>query len=180
MMTSEELRDASINLEVAREVCIQATRRLEDLLSIAATFERRAFTLISAYLPTATALFGFSMASKSDWLRAGALFVAGALLVGGIWKFAMAVKDDRYGTLGSNPNLWIERGYIDGGEIALRHMLAHIARDYQNRIDVSRAANDRKARNISIGIYLGLASVIVLATWVFATIARSVAILVHA
>jgi hypothetical protein len=80
----------------------------------------------------------------------------------------LALMDDRYGALASNPDMWLNRGTIDGDDTALPRMLAYVAFYHQERIDQSNSANNKKATHIRYGILLGLAAPIVLLTLLMA------------
>jgi hypothetical protein len=87
------------------------------------------------------------------------MFVVGAVLC------LLALIDDSYGALGSHPEMWLNKGTIDGVDAALPAMLAYITHHHHGRINQSVKANAAKARKIRWGIGLGIASLFVLVVW---------------
>ena len=167
MLTLAELQAAAINPAVAREAYIQADRHLSDLLDVKKSFEQKAATLLGAYVTLAVALFGIGGAifrdsgiGPKDW----PFFGAGAAFIAGAWFFVAALKTGRYAAVGSTPEMWLNHGTIDGGENALPAMLAYVTFHHSERIRLSEASNERKAKFISAGIMAGpIAALIFLA-----------------
>lgn len=168
MMTLEEIRQATINPEVAREAHAQAQKRLEDALVTKASHEQKAFALLAAYITVALGLFSvFGIAAAIDravnhaFLVVGALYVFGAVLCGfALWPLT-------YGVPGSDPSAWLRRGVIDGGENALSANLAYETFFHSERIQSSAQANRRKARFIRVGIAVGTGAPILLGAWMW-------------
>ena len=152
MMTLDEIKQARINPEVAREAYEHASQRLSDVLSIKEGFEQKAATLFGSYVTVALALFGAGGITEHRvaFGLAGAFYVAGAVL------FAFALRDVPYGVRASDPELWLVKGVIDGGGEALPTMLAYLVFHHQKRITTSQQANGSKATLIRIALTLGL------------------------
>jgi len=159
MMTLEELQNAQINPDVAREAFDQASKRLADILDTRKSSDQKAFTLFSGYLTISLGLFAAGVALLNDkqarhvvvtvW-AAGSVFLAAAFLL------VMALLDAEYGAMGSDPKMWLTPGVIDGGEAAIPAMLAYLGFQYQERIDRSAQANERKALWTRVGVFLGM------------------------
>lgn len=158
MMTLQDLQHADINPLVAREAYDQASRRLEDILDTKKAFEQKAFTLFSGYLTVTIAVVGIGGAVFKDhgvthlvvslWLS-GLLFGIGALFL------MLALLDKGYGTMASDPSMWLTKDTIDGPDSRLPLMLAYVTYYHQERIDRSITANDTKARWIRWAIIMG-------------------------
>ena len=161
MMTLSEIQAAKVNPLIAREAYEQAAKRLADVLDTKNKYEQKAFALFSGYLTLALALFGVASAIIKDGglnqLAVG-LLAAGALLMAGAICFILALLDRQYGSIGSSPDMWLEKGTIDGDDAVLAKMLAYITYYHQERIDVSIAANLVKATRIRLGIFVGICS----------------------
>lgn len=117
MLTLEEIERATVNKEVAREAYDQATKRLTDALETKKNYEQKAFTLFNAYLTISLALFSVGGALYKDdgfAFPVIAFWVCGGIFVFGAAFFVLALMDDRYGALASNPDMWLNRGTIDG------------------------------------------------------------------
>jgi hypothetical protein len=158
MLTLAELQESTINPDVAREAYIQVDRHLSDLLDVKKSFEQKAATLLGAYVTLSVALFGIGGAIFKDagvGPKVWPFFGAGAAFVVGAWFFVAALKTGRYAAVGSTPEMWLNRGTIDGGENALPAMLAYITFHHSERIRLSEDSNERKARFISAGIVSG-------------------------
>lgn len=171
MMTLEEIERSNVNKDVAREAYEQATKRLMDALETKKSYEQKAFTLFNAYLTISLALFGVGGALyKDDGLAFPviAFWICGGIFVAGAVFFVLALMDDRYGAIASNPDMWLNRGTIDGDETVLPRMLAYVTYYHQERIDQSTGANNKKAVHIRHGIMFGLAAPIVLLTLLLA------------
>ena len=160
-MTLEELRSSNINGVIAREAFEQATKRLADILDTKKSHEQKAFTLFSGYLTLCLGFFAASVAllkDKQELHIVVTFWVGGAIFIIGAFLLVLALLDSRYGALGSDPEAWIRRGVIDGDDAALPLMLAYLTYQYQDRIGQSAAANERKARWIRAGVFLGIAA----------------------
>jgi hypothetical protein len=169
MMTLAELQAAEINPDVAREAYEQSSKRLEDALTTKAGHEQKAFALLGGFIAVSLALFGagsvFLSGEEQGDMVALPFLVAGVIQVVGACFFLWALLDDIYGALGSHPEMWLNRGTIDGGDAVLPAMLAYIAHHHRDRINRSVQANNSKAIKIRIGTVLGMVSLLVLGIW---------------
>lgn len=158
MLTLAELQALEINSEVAREAYTQVDRHLVDILDVRKSFEQKAATLMGGYITISVALFGIGGAIFKD---EGALtkvlpfFGAGLVFIMGAWCFIAALKSGKYAAVGSTPEMWLNRGTIDGADSAVAAMLAYITFHHSERIETCVEGNKRKARWIDAGIYLG-------------------------
>jgi hypothetical protein len=66
MLTLEELGQASISAEIAREAYNHASERLADVLDTKKVFEQKAQAFFAGYITLALALFGYAAALMSD------------------------------------------------------------------------------------------------------------------
>lgn len=164
MMTLEELQHAKIHPVVAREAYVQADRRLVDVLDTKKSFEQKAFFLFNGYTAMALALFAVSgSVFREESISASVPFwLAACVLLAGAALFVISLMDVKYGSPGSDPDMWLNRGTIDGEDSVLPLMLAYITHHHKNRIAKSITENNRKACLIRAGIVLGLLSPIVL------------------
>jgi hypothetical protein len=165
MMTPHEIEKAHVNPEVAREAFNQASKRLADILDTKKVFEQKAFALFSGYLTVSIALLGVAGAiykSHGFTRMVIAFLIAGGMLVAGAVCFVLALTDKHFGVEGSNPEVWLNKGTIDGGDTVLPRMLAYITYYHQHRIKESIKANNSKASLIHRGIWLGITTPIVL------------------
>lgn len=169
MLKIEEIQNLRINSSVAREAYVHADKRLTDVLETKKTFEQKAFFLFNAYMAVSLAVFGVvgvlhrSGAKDSNMY---ALLLCGVLLVVGAVLFLIALLDSDYGTVGSDPDLWLNKGTIDGEDSVLPLMLAYITHHHKNRIQKSIASNNKKASLIRHGLFAGLAATAMLALFV--------------
>jgi hypothetical protein len=164
MLTLSELQSSIINPDVAREAYVHADRHLSDLLDVKKSFEQKAATLLGAYITISVALFGIGGAIFKDsgiGPKVWPFFGAGTAFIVGAWFFVAALKTGRYAAVGSTPEMWLNRGTIDGGDNALPAMLAYITFHHSERIRLSEKSNERKARFIGAGIFSGPAAAIV-------------------
>lgn len=159
MLKPEELQLAKINPLVAREAFDHASKRLADILDTRKSYEQKAFTLFSGYLTAALGLFaaGVALVNTDKPLHAVlTVWVAGAVFVIGAFMLLQALLDQAYGAMGSDPELWLRAGVIDGDDAALPLMLAYLTHRYQGMIDGSALANSNKARWIRTGVFVGV------------------------
>ena len=164
MLTLPEIQASTINPDVAREAYIQADRHLSDLLDVKKSFEQKAATLLSAYITISVALFGIGGAIFKDagiGPNVWPFFGAGSAFIVGAWFFVAALKTGRYAAVGSTPEMWLNRGTIDGEENALPAMLAYITFHHSERIRLSEKSNARKAGRIGAGIFSGPAAALI-------------------
>jgi len=165
-MTLEEIRAGKINPLVAKEAYDQASKRLEDVLDTKKAFEQKAFILFNAYVTFALAVFGAGgmlLRAIDATLPAWPFLLSGLAFVVGATLFVLALLDQGYGSLASDPEMWLNKGTIDGEDSVLPLMLAYITYYHTDRIRKSIEANNRKARLIRYGIYAGVAAPVVLA-----------------
>ena len=158
MLTLDELQATNINSAVAREAYTQVDRHLLDILEVRKSFEQKAATLMGAYITISVALFGIGGAIFKDAGAAAKVwpfFGAGLVFIVGAWCFIAALKSGQYAAVGSTPEMWLNRGTIDGSDNAVAAMLAYITFHHRDRIAISIKGNKRKAMWIDIGIYLG-------------------------
>lgn len=165
MLTLEEIRYSKINPTVAREAYVQADRRLADVLDTKKAFEQKAFTLFNAYIAISLALLGVAgTIYKSGAVpgQAWPLVVVGLIFVVGASLFVVALLDQGYGALASDPDMWLNKGTIDGEDSVLPLMLAYITFYHKDRISKSVEANNAKARLIRCGIFVGAIAPVIL------------------
>jgi hypothetical protein len=172
MLTLAELQASQINSTVAREAYNQVDRHLVDILDVRKSFEQKAATLMGAYITLSVALFGIGGALFKDagaWAKVLPFFGAGLIFVCGAWCFIVALKSGHYAALGSTPEMWLNRGTIDGDDNAMSAMLAYLTFHYSERIAICIRGNKRKARWIDAGIFLGpIAPIVFLVVyWIF-------------
>jgi hypothetical protein len=158
MLTLEELQASTINPAVAREAYTQVDRYLMDTIEVRKIFEQKAATLMGAYITLSVALFGIGGAifrESGAAAKVWPFFGAGLVLIVGAWCFIAALKTGTYAAVGSTPEMWLNPGTIDGGDNAVAAMLAYITFHHRERIAISIKSNERKARWIDAGIFLG-------------------------
>lgn len=158
MMTLDELQSSTINAVVAREAYSQVDRHLLDILDVRKSFEQKAATLMGAYVTISVALFGIGGAIFKDGGTATKVypfFGAGLVFIAGAWCFIVALKSGQYAAVGSTPEMWLNRGTIDGADSAVAAMLAYLTYYHRERIAICVKGNKRKANWIDAGIYLG-------------------------
>jgi hypothetical protein len=171
MLSLEELKQSQINPLVAKEAYLQAEKRLSDVLDEKRTIEQKASNLFSAYVTVALALFGIGgTIFKNQGLneKTWPFFITGTIFVLGAFVFMLALKDEEYGFLGSPPDMWLNRGTIDGKDTALDAMFAYLAFHHARRIEVSAKSNKRKLFAVRKGMMIGIAATIVFAGCFFA------------
>lgn len=160
-MTLEEIQYSKINPLVSREAYDQASKRLADALDTKKAFEQKAFILFNAYIALSLALFGVGgtiYRGAMETMPAWPFLVAGSMLLFGSALFVWALLDKGYGSLASDPDMWLNKGTIDGEDGVVPLMLAYITFYHKDRITKSMEANDLKARLIRFGIFFGLAA----------------------
>jgi hypothetical protein len=170
MMTRDEIGLAKINPNVAKEAHDQASKRLADILEAKKTFEQKAFMLFNAYIALALALFGVGGAllkDKAATIPFTPFILTATLFVIGAGCFARVFLDKEYGSLGSDPDMWLRKGTLDGDDSQVSLMLTYITYYHKERISKSTEANNQKADLIRLGIYLGLATPVVLIVSLF-------------
>jgi len=158
VLTLNELQALTINASVAREAYAHVDRHLVDLLDIRKSFEQKAATLMGAYVTLSVALFGIGGALFKDGgviERVYPFFGAGCVFIIGAGCFIVALKTGTYAAVGSTPEMWLNRGTIDGGDNAVSAMLAYIVFHHSERIKLCARSNESKARWIDLGIYVG-------------------------
>lgn len=163
MLSLEEIRSSQVEPAVVQEAYQQAVQRLADALDTKKAFEQKASTLFTGYITIALALFsvGGALIGKNGVENLTVSFwVTGALFGVGAFWFVTALRDREYGALGSEPNMWLVRGVIDGDDTTLPYMLAYLTYYYQERIDKSAASNDTMRRRIRSGVYFGFAALL--------------------
>jgi hypothetical protein len=129
------------------------------MISIKNGFEQKAFVLFNAYIAISLTLFGVAGAAYKSGAIPGLVWpfaMAGLMFVFGAALLANALMDDKYGALGSGPAMWLKKGTIDGEDSSLYVMLAYLTFHHNERIDISVTGNDRKAKVIRCGIFIGV------------------------
>jgi hypothetical protein len=165
----EELQNLRINPGVAREAYAHAEKRLADALETKKTFEQKAFFLFNAYVAAALAAFGVVGALYRGGIGGSnmyAFLLCGATLLIGAGLFLSALLDSEYGAMGSDPDLWLNKGTIDGEDSVLPLMLAYITHHHKTRIQKSIESNNKKASLIRCGLFVGLVAAVLLALFV--------------
>jgi hypothetical protein len=150
---------------VAREAYDHASKRLGDTLDTKKSFEQKAFTLFSGYMTASIALFGVSgvlLKETSTHYYVLPFAISGFVLALGAIFFVLALMDKSYGALASDPDMWLNRGTIDGDDSVVPLMLAYITFYHKDRIYKSMIENNSKALKIRIGIYFGISAPFVL------------------
>jgi hypothetical protein len=182
MMTLNEIEKSQVNLEVAREAFDQASKRLADMLDTKKAFEQKAFTLFSGYLTLSIALFGVAAAIYKDHGLSSTVIsfmLVELTLIAGAVCFVFALMDEKYGAIASDPNMWLNKGTIDGDDTVLPRMLAYITYYHQERIDISIESNNAKATHIRRGILLGVATPIISGVLLLLPVERWLNALLH-
>lgn len=113
---------------------------------------------MGAYVTLSVALFGIGGALFKDagmWTKVFPFFGAGLVFIIGAWCFIAALKSGQYAAVGSTPEMWLNRGTIDGEDNAVAAMLAYITFHHSERIAICVEGNTRKAHWIDAGIFLG-------------------------
>ena len=170
MLSLEDLKQSKINPLVARESYLQAEKRLSDVLDTKKSVEQKASNLFGAYVTVALTLFGIGgTIFKNQELnqKTWPFFIAGGLFVLGAIIFMAAIKDEEYGFLGSPPDMWLNKGTIDGGNNALDAMFVYLAFHHARRIEISAKSNDRKICAVRAGMAIGVAATIIFAVCFF-------------
>jgi hypothetical protein len=160
MMTLEELDRAKINPTIVREALAQAVKRLADTLETKKTFEQKATTLLGAFVTISLALSGAGAALLRDQSlllhHRWPIWLAATLMMLGAFCFAGAMIDQRYGAMGSDPDMWINAGTIDAtDDKRLSYMLALITYYHKKRISTGTRSNTIKAWLIRGGVICG-------------------------
>ena len=167
MMTLQEIQAAQINIEVAREALTQVAQRLQDTHAVSGGHDQKAFALLAGFVAVSLGVFGavagLLMAGEAElsmpFLVAGFAYVVGAAC-------CMAALWDRpYGTLGSDPEMWLNTGTIDGDATALGRMLAYVTYYHKARIDRSVQSNRTKAKLLRFASILGIAATGAIGLW---------------
>lgn len=175
MMTTEELQKVKINPEIAREILTQTEKCLADHLATKDALEKKATALLSVFITLTLAMYGAAIAlihSINPFLSVPFFVTATILIIGDIF-FALSLKGEEYGIMGSDPSAWLRRGYVDGAETAHSAMLIYLASFYQPHIDASYKSNIKKEGHLSKGIWLGILSVIILGIGLVITVAHT-------
>jgi hypothetical protein len=165
MLTTDELRSANINFDIAKEALAQSEKRLSDALEAKKTVEQKATVLFGAYVTISLALFGVGGALLRDAtlnVRGWPFFFAGTCFVVGAVAFVLVLRSGQYGNLGSQPSMWLQPGRIDGDQQELGRMFAYLAHHHQSRIATSYESNASKRRALHFGMAMGVVGVIVL------------------
>jgi hypothetical protein len=134
MMTLQEPQATNINPEVAKEAYAHASRRLEDVLAMKASYEQKAFSLLAGYVAVTLALFtagGVAHSSAQATLKVleAPVWITGLLYVIGSAVLVVALWDREWGVLASAPEMWLVPGVIDGGETAMPARYLHRPND---------------------------------------------------
>lgn len=164
MLSLNELRNSKINADVAREAYSQSEKRLSDVLETKKSFEQKAFTLFGAYTTISFALIGVAGSLFKDSGASPLVLAMGAsglVLVAGAILLVLALHERTYGTLGSNPEIWLRKDTIDGVEAALPLMLAYVTFHHQERIEASIASNKAMGFLIRWAVYVGVLTPVV-------------------
>jgi hypothetical protein len=171
MLSLKELQSSTINAVVAREAYTQVDRHLLDILDVRKSIEQKAATLMSAYITISLALFGLGATVFKDAgtaTKVWPFFGAGLVFIVGAWCFITALKSGQYAAVGSTPEMWLNRGTIDGSDSAAAAMLAYITFHHSERIAICIEGNKQKIKWFDFGIYLGPIAPVVLLMLFFA------------
>lgn len=174
MLTLDEIRKSDIDKDFAREILSQAEKRLADLIDAKKAIDTKATALFAAYVTLATATFGVGSALLRNAVSAdGAwpFFAAGSIFAFGALVFVWTIRPAPFGYLGSTPRMWLTEGWSGTSGAGMAHMLAYTAAYYQDRIDLSDAANATRYRLFTFGMSVGLAgaAIFAVALWLAAS-----------
>lgn len=164
-MTLEQIHVTAVTLQAAKEAHTQAAKRLDDALATKESLERKATSLLSAYVALSLASFAaFRTWGDQAPDRFGpGFFFAGAVCAVGAALAAAALWPRTYAVAGSDPAAWLRPGVIDGDEHAVARVLAFETRFHLDRIATSVAANEHKASLIRGAVGAGLSVPVALA-----------------
>jgi hypothetical protein len=160
MMTLEEIAKSNIDKDFAREVLLQAEKRLADLIDAKKAIDTKATALFAAYVTLSTATFGIGSTLLRNVIYsdgAWPFFVAGSFFALGALVFVWAIRPGQFGYLGATPRMWLTEDWSATGGADLAHMLAYTAAYYQERIDMSDASNAARYKLFTLGMAIGLA-----------------------
>jgi hypothetical protein len=166
MLTLEEIRQSKINPLAVREAYSQAEKRLAYASDTKKALEQKSFTLLNAYITVSAALFGAAGFLLRDSPLTGIplpFILSGTLTSVGAMVLVWALLDQPFGAQGSDPNMWLNKGTIDGDDNAAYVMLAYVVYYHQDRIDLSVASIESMARKMRIAVLSGVAAPLVFA-----------------
>lgn len=147
-----------LNSKVVLEIVNQAKERLQDLLETNKAFISKAFTLLSGYITLSTVFLGLAinMYAKTNQtlLVLSCLCVSVGFFISTLFVLK-SIKTSKHGTLGCDPNDWLNDEYTKGDDDTFNYMMLYLAENYQKRIQQSRQTNIKKNKEINIAILLG-------------------------
>ncbi len=163
MLSQEEIKKLKkINFQIVKEAFDQAEKRLKDVLDTKQQIEQKAFILFNGYL---TSLIGEISAAFVVKESHPNLFTFLAILIPffvvSLSLIALSFNSKAYGTLGSNPSMWLEKDILEGNKNSLKIMLGYVTFHHQNRIKVSIKSNNRKLNLINYSSYISLIGLVI-------------------
>ncbi len=163
MLTKEAIKNLKhINMSIVREALNQAEKKLTDVIETKKQIEQKAFILFNGYLTLLIGEISASFVVKTTHpnlfyflVSLIPFFVLSLILI------VVSLHSYKYGSLGSNPSMWLEKTTLEGNENSLKVMLGYITFYHQDRIKQSIQSNDAKLMLINLSAYSSLVGLII-------------------
>ena len=155
-----------MNSDIIKEIYNQGKERLQDQLDTKKTLEQKAFILLTGFIALSTAFLGigFSLLKESQELAIAVGAVGIGFLIASVFS-VLVLRNTEYGTLGSDPDMWLKEEYKNGDKETLDYMFIYLSEFYQKRIDTSRKNNKTKIKTINISVLIGIISPLLFLTY---------------
>ena len=163
MLTLEEIKNCKINYEIIREALEQSEKRLKDYLQTMKDINQKTFIYFNAYLTIIIGLIsaGYIIKDKNIYPQLlDFIFIFSPFILCSLILFILALHSFNYGSVGSDPEMWLEKDIIEGDKDRLSKMLGEITFYHENRIAESLKSNGKKLKFQEAGIYLSILGII--------------------
>jgi hypothetical protein len=161
MLTEKELKGCKIKYEVIKEALEQSKERLGSALQIMRDINQKTLTFFNAYLTILIGLISAGFIVKNSYPHLfNFLLTLSPFLFCSLIFFLFSLRNMNYGTLGSEPEDWLEKDLIEGDKDKLSTKLGEITLEYQEAINTSFENNDKKFTLQEAGVSVGVVGIV--------------------
>ncbi len=163
-MTPDEIKETvNINYEIVKEAHDQVEKKMAHVLKAKDSTDVKLFSLFNAYMPTLVAAFGSCIffIQQKNWPFLSFLAPLTIFLLVSIMYFLSAFDSGDHGSIGSDPDFWLQKDTISAANDVLSIKTALLVHSYQEAIKASMKSNDNKIRLRKTGIRISIMGLII-------------------
>lgn len=153
----EQIQDLKVNEKIVREALNQSEKKLIDFLENKKNICNKIFILFNVFISILIALVSavaYVTQHQECKLFLYFIYPFGALLFLSVLFCLLALKADRYGSLGTKAGFWLRKDILEGNSNTLTVMLGYVLYSYKEKIETTYLSNEKKIRleNTSVAL----------------------------